>query len=76
MSKEIKKDFGQVIIPKMKNRYEMIHDFMESHGFNVKYCDICNIVEEDSILLFKFVHWSVPTAMTEPYYKIEFVIQL
>jgi len=50
---------------------------MELNGYNVKYCDICNVEpewlnDEEVDIKFKFVHYSVPTASTEPYYHIRF----
>ena len=59
------------------NEYREIYKYMEANGFNVKACDICNIESEFSNgkcdIKFKFVHYSVPSASSEPYRQITFV---
>jgi DNA-dependent RNA polymerase auxiliary subunit epsilon len=73
---EIKKDLGDVFLKMKTNIYEQIKTYMEENGYNVKYCDICSVehesFEKKDVVKFKFVHWSVPTMITEPYYKIVF----
>ena len=59
------------------NQYTEIHKYMEANGFNVKNCDICNMESEFSDgkcdVKFKFVHYSVPSASSQPYRQITFV---
>ncbi len=75
----IKKDFGVVKINSLENVYTQIEKYMNENGYNVEKCDVCSIIEKDvinkKIVLFKFVHHSIPTMLTEPYYKIEFVYE-
>ena len=76
---EIKKDFGSISLKKKTNIYEQIKTYMKENGYNVKCCDICSVKTESSkkkdIVKFKFVHYSIPTMSTEPYYKIEFIYE-
>ncbi len=79
MSKDIKKDFGQIVtdlVVDNVNVRDQIRTFMSANGYNVDKCDICNVIQDGSTILFKFVHWTVPTMATEPFYRIEFIIQL
>jgi hypothetical protein len=77
----IKKDFDTVYLEQnIKkeefNYYDAIKSFMESNGYNVETCDICSTntewFDEGVDVKFKFVHYSVPTMATEPYYLIRF----
>lgn len=75
----VKVDLGIVELNTIKgiNTYDEIKNYMDKEGYNVKYCDICSITqgvkdEEQNEIFFKFVHYSVPTMSTEPYYKIIF----
>jgi hypothetical protein len=76
VEKNIKKDFGSVSIKNRTDIYEQIRSYMEQHGYNVKNCDVCSIENESfddrDVVKFKFVHYSVRSMVTEPYYKIEF----
>jgi len=43
--------------------------------YNIEYCDICsveqNLVNEETVhVLFKFVHYTIPSMVTEPYWLI------
>jgi hypothetical protein len=78
-NEDIKKDFGQVVVDTIvdtTNVRDQIRTFMAANGYNVDKCDICSVKQLESAILFKFVHWTVPTMMSEPYYRIEFVIEL
>ena len=73
----IKEDFGIVKVETKTTLGQQIKEFMEPKGFNVAGCDVCSMrveerTDEKDVVLFKFVHWTVPTAETEPFYKIEF----
>lgn len=73
---EIKKDFGLVLLKNKTEINEQLETYMSTNGYNVDYCDICSVihktVDERDVVLFKFVHYSIPTMNTEPYYRIEF----
>ena len=68
---------GKPIVKSEFNEYTNIYKYMEANGFNVKACDICNIESEYSEgkcdVKFKFVHYSVRSASSEPYRCITFV---
>lgn len=76
---KIRKDFGSVLLKNKTNIYEQIRTYMKENGYNVEHCDICSVETESSkgkdVVKFKFVHYSVPTMSTEPYYKIEFIYE-
>lgn len=59
------------------NYYEAIKDIMEQNGYNTKSFDVCSVITEWNLeevdIKFKFVHHSVITMATEPYYKIKFI---
>jgi len=40
---EIKKDFGSVLLKNKTNIYEQIKTYMEENGYNIKYCDVCQL---------------------------------
>jgi len=78
---EIKKDFGTVYLETNINKDEFkvfnrLSQFMKDNGYDLNHNDICNIdntwSDEQVDVLFKFVHYSVPSIVTEPYYKITF----
>lgn len=74
MNKRLQKDFGDITVTENKPIREHIYDFMKNKGYNVENCDICSIVHmNDGATLYRFVHWSVPTMITEPYYRIKFI---
>ena len=56
--------------------YKAISNLMELNGYSVKSCDICSVNREWSLeevdVKFKFVHYSIPTMATEPYYHVRF----
>lgn len=58
------------------NVYRHIYNYMKDNGFNVEKCDICNIDANFGLseceVKFKFVHYSVKSAETEPYHYIKF----
>ena len=77
----IKKDFGTIYLETNINKkdfdyYKAIKNIMAQNGYNTDYCDICSVKtqwEEGEVdIEFKFVHYSVKTMATEPYYKIKF----
>lgn len=77
----IKKDFGTVYLEtNIKKQefdyYKAIRDIMAQNGYNTKSCDICSVEteweDEEVDIKFKFVHYSVKTMATEPYFKIKF----
>ena len=77
----VKKDFGTVYLEQNIKQdqfdyYGAIKSFMDSNGYNVESCDICSTstewVDNKVDIKFKFVHYSVPTMATEPYYLIRF----
>jgi len=77
----IKKDFDTVYLEQNIKKGEFnyrnaIKSFMESNGYNVETCDICSTntewFDEGVDVKFQFVHYSVPTSATEPYYLIRF----
>lgn len=77
----IKKDFGTVYLEtNIKERefdyYNAVYNIMEQNGYNTKYCDICSVQtdwkDEEVDVKFKFVHYSVKTMTTEPFFKIKF----
>ena len=76
---DIVKDFGNVFTKNKTDIYQQIKTYMEENNYNVKYCDICSVknesFEKKDVAMFKFVHHSVPTMITEPYYKITFVYE-
>lgn len=73
----IVKDFGKVLLFSKTTISEQIKTYMAEHGYNVKSCDIYPVelefIDGADIVLFKFVHYSTPTATIEPYYKIMFI---
>lgn len=69
-------DFGVVKTDKTST-FDQIKRHMDSEGYNLEGSDVCSVRIQESdnekeVVLFKFVHYSVPTAETEPFYKIEF----
>ena len=77
----IKKDFGTVYLETNIKQgefdyYKAIKNIMELNGYNTKSCDICSVKtewkDEEVDIRFKFVHYSVKTMATEPYFKITF----
>ena len=68
---------GEPIVESEFDVYANIYKYMDANGFNVKTCDICNIEPEYSEgkcdVKFKFVHYSVRSASSEPYRCITFV---
>lgn len=78
---EIKRDFGTVALQKNIKRgefdyYKAIKSIMDLNGYNTASCDICSVETEWDIeevdIKFKFVHHSVKTMSTEPFFKIKF----
>lgn len=78
---EITKDFGTVYLEKNIKKgefdyYEAIKSIMDNNGYNTESCDICSVQPEWNIeeidIKFKFVHYSVKTMSTEPFFKIKF----
>ena len=70
---DIKHDFGVVEPTPNLDIRKQIARVMDENGFDILTCDICSVREkDDGVVLFKFVHHSVPTMETEPYYKIKF----
>lgn len=72
-------DYGTVKVPGFdpKNWREEIIRFMEGKGYNTKRNDVCSVrmglqTADYSEVFFKFVHVTVPTQSTEPYYRINF----
>ena len=57
--------------------YSNVYEFMKAQGANVDKCDICSMdwkfSEGKCEIRFKFVHYSVPSAASEPYRHITFV---
>lgn len=54
---------------------DIIYSYMLNNGYNVEYCSICSVevLDQDDdykIVKFKFVHNTVPSMVTEPYYVI------
>ena len=76
---KIVKDFGSVQIKDRTSIYDQIRSYMRNNGYNVGYCDICAIETTSfpfkDVVKFKFVHYSVPSMSTEPYYKIIFTYE-
>lgn len=79
-NKEIKKDFGTVVLKERTTDVrQQVKTFMSENGYNVKECDVCSVKcdesEDGDVVMFKFVHYFTPTMLTEPYYKIEFIYE-
>jgi hypothetical protein len=81
MNTEIKEDFGTVYLETNINKEEFnyhkaIKSIMESNGYPTETCDICSIEtewnKEEVDIKFKFVHYSVKTMETKPFFKIKF----
>lgn len=77
----IKRDFGTVYLETVIKQGEFdyhkaIENVMKLSGYNTKSCDVCSVKtewkDEEVDIKFKFVHHSVPTMATEPYFKITF----
>ena len=77
----IKKDFGTTYLKTNINKqefnyYNAIKNIKVQNVYNTKYCDICSVetewMDKEVDIKFKFVHYSVKTMTTEPYYKIKF----
>lgn len=81
MKNTYKEDFGTIYLSQNikdneLNCHKAIKNFMETQGYNTKYCDVCSIepkwFDEEVDIRFKFVHYSIPTMANEPYYHIRF----
>jgi hypothetical protein len=73
------KDFGVVYVDQNIKDVDIrkcIKHIMDSNGYNTKACDICSVIPTFSLeqvdVKFKFVHYSVPSMATEPFFKITF----
>ena len=69
-------DFGVVVMNKT-NIFDQIKRHLDFDGYNIEDSDVCSVRIQESdvnkdVVLFKFVHYTTPTAETEPFYKIEF----
>lgn len=73
---DLKKDFGLVKVDDLTDVRENIRKHMDANGYNVDKCDICNVINQGPETFFKFVHYSVPTMATEPFYRIEFIMEI
>ncbi len=75
MNQTVKEDFGSIgIVDPDEAPYNILKDFVESRGYNLRTVDICSInyklIKDGVEVLFKLVHYSVPTMVTEPFYKL------
>jgi hypothetical protein len=77
----LKKDFGTVYLEtsikeKEFDYYKAIKMLMDNNGYNTASCDICSVEtewnNEEVDIKFKFVHYSVQTMSTEPFFKVKF----
>ena len=75
---EIARDFGTVTV-KRESVYQLLRNLLDPNKFNTEFCDICSEnwfeTNEDTVVLFKFVPYSVPTMTTEPYWKVIFTYE-
>ena len=75
---EIARDFGTVTV-KRESVYQLLRNLLDPNKFNTEFCDICSEkwfeTNEGTVVLFKFVHYSVPTMTTEPYWKVIFTYE-
>lgn len=77
---EIKKDFGTVYVKEAIEQgefdhYNAIREFMVGKGYSDR-CDVCSVVadwkDKQVDVAFKYVHYTIPSMSTEPYFKIVF----
>ena len=80
MLPRLKRNLGTHQVKDLENVRDSIREILEAEGYDVKHCDICSVDitrldEKDAYyptvhVLFKFVHYKVPTMLTEPYWLI------
>lgn len=80
MERKIKTDLGEITITQdiseLPSLYDVLKKYMADKGYDIKHNDICSVervgTPEGTEIYFKFVHVTVPTMETEPYYKLYF----
>lgn len=74
MLKNLKNNLGTRKVENLENVFSSIREIMKNEGYNVEKCDICSVEVTQAVnkchVLFKFVHYSVPTMANEPYWLI------
>ena len=80
MLPRLKKNLGTHQVETLEDVRTSIKEILRNTGYYVDKCDICSVNvtlldEEDcpyptAHVLFKFVHYTVPTMLTEPYWLI------
>ena len=80
MLPRLKTNLGTHQVKTLENVKDSIKEILKMEGYNVDKCDICSVDitlldRKDSHyptahVLFKFVHYTVPTMLTEPYWLI------
>ena len=80
MLPRLKKNLGTHQVETLENVRHSIKEILRNTGYDVDKCDICSVDvtlvgEKDAYyptahVLFKFVHYTVPTMSTEPYWLI------
>ena len=71
---KFEKNLGTYIVKDFDNYYSQIREIMRPK-YNVDNCDICSTIKVEASkhivhIYFKFVHYSVRTMATEPYWLI------
>jgi hypothetical protein len=72
---EIGQDLGKVTLKVKSTVSKQLKEYMDSIGYDAERHDICNIIEEGDVVLFKCVHYNALTAADKEYFRIEFVYE-